>query len=426
LPRIQSQCFEIDKHSAAPKQAAPADLREMLRLEALDRLDVLDAPRNEAFERIVRIIKNVFEVPIALVSVMDAHRQLYKACEGMGVDQVDRRTTFCTHAIEATTPTVVPDARLDPRFASNPHVLGEPHVRFYAGVPLRTGDGHNIGTVCAIDMKPRTFGARDLGILEDLAQLAMDQIELQQLVTVDTLTGALSRRAFRANGERALELAHRHKYNLSLITLDIDYFKSVNDAFGHAAGDEALAGVSAACVKSLRHSDLFCRIGGEEFAIILPHTDRQGALQAAEKLRAVVAAMPFEPNGTPHQVTASFGVSTLDIVTKDIDTLLAHADSALYEAKAAGRNRVVAWSSNQLAESHARRRVLKAGLIHYDGGRATMDCTVRTLAGDGAGLDLSNAHGLPENFNLAIRSDGFDRRCRIVSRTERHIEVEFC
>ncbi|WP_442579428.1 sensor domain-containing diguanylate cyclase [Mesorhizobium sp. ASY16-5R] len=405
---------------------ASSDIREMERLEALDRLDVLDAPRNESFDRIVRVIKNVFDVPIALVSVMDAHRQLYKACEGLGADQADRRSTFCTHAILAEAPTIVPDATLDPRFANNPHVLGEPHVRFYAGVPLRTSDGHNIGTVCAIDMKPRPFGSRNVDILRDLAQLAMDRIELQQLATVDALTGALSRRAFRTSGERALALAQRHKYNLSLITLDIDHFKSINDAYGHAAGDQVLAGFAASCSANLRQSDIFGRIGGEEFAIMLPHTDRQGAVDVAEKLRSVVAGLPFEPDGSRRQVTASFGVSTLDIVTRDIDNLLAHADSALYEAKADGRNRVVAWRSQQPLERHMRRRVLKAGLIHFNGRASTMDCTVRTLADDGAGLDLSSSYGLPAKFNLVIRSDGIDVPCRIVSQTERHLEVEFC
>lgn len=416
---------QSDPASADPLMMQ-AEIREAERLEALDRLDILDAPRNDAFDRIVRVIKNVFEVPIALVSVMDAHRQLYKACEGMGVDQVDRRSTFCTQALLAATPTIVPDARLDPRFASNPHVVGEPHVRFYAGVPLRTDDGHNIGTVCAIDMKPRPFDDRQVDIMRDLAQLAMHQIELQQLATVDVLTGTLTRRGFRTGGERALALAQRHKHNLSLLTFDIDHFKAINDTFGHAAGDEVLAGVAAACSANLRQSDIFGRIGGEEFAIVLPHTDRRGAVETAEKLRSLIAGLPFEPKGTRRQVTASFGVSTLDLVTKELDGLLAHADTALYEAKADGRNRVVAWRSHHPVETHARRRVLKAGLIHFNGRRSTMDCTVRTLADDGAGLDVSSSHGLPETFNLRIRSDAIDVPCRIVSQTERHVEVEFC
>jgi len=125
------------------------------------------------------------------------------------------------------------------------------------------------------------------------------------------------------------------------------------------------------------------------------------------------------------QLTASFGVSTLDIATTTIEGLLANADAALYQAKACGRNLVVAWHNHRLPEANVRRRVLKAGLIHFNNRMSTVDCTVRTLAENGAGLDLSNSFGLPEKFNLMIRSDGFDVSCRIVSQTERHVEVEF-
>ncbi len=412
----------LRKQSSAPEPISAADIREAERLAALDALDVIDAPRSEAFDRIVGLIRDIFEVPIALVSVLDAHRQLYKACEGLATDEVERRNTFCSHAILSAVPTIIHDATLDERVADNPHVSGEPHVRFYAGVPLRTSDGHNIGTVCAIDVKPRPFGERETRMLVNLAELVMEHIELRQLATVDALTGALSRRAFRSGGERAVSLAQRHKHNLSLIVLDIDHFKAINDAFGHAAGDRVLADVAAACSASLRGTDIFGRIGGEEFALLLPHTDRPGALEVAEKLRGVISAVPFEPDGTSRRVTASFGVATLDIVTKDMDCLLAHADAALYEAKAAGRNRVVGW---RVSQPEARRRVLKAGTIHFNNRMSTVDCTVRSLSEQGAGLDLSSSYGLPDRFCLMIRSDGTDKPCRIVSQTERHIEVEF-
>jgi diguanylate cyclase (GGDEF)-like protein len=319
----------------------------------------------------------------------------------------------------------VPDATLDPRFADNPHVTGAPHIRFYAGAPLRTADGHNIGTVCAIDTKPRSFGEREVAMLEDLAALAMEHLETRRLAETDILTGALSRRAFQAQGARAVALADRHKYNLSLIAFDIDHFKAINDDYGHAAGDQALAEVAAAIGQCMRASDIFSRIGGEDFAIILPHTGRRDAQGVAERLRRALAGLPFEPDGTARQLTASFGVSTLDIATTTVEGLLANADAALYQAKARGRNLVVAWHNHKLPEANVRRRVLKAGTIHFNNRMSSVDCTVRTLAENGAGLDLSNSFGLPEQFNLMIRSDGFDAPCRIVSQTERHVEVEF-
>jgi diguanylate cyclase (GGDEF)-like protein len=408
-----------------PHALSQAEIQEAERLEALDRLDAIDAPRDEAFDGIVRLVKNIFDVPIAIVSVLDAHRQLYKASLGIDAEEQERRTTFCSHAILSPHPTVVPDTALDPRFADNPHVTGEPHIRFYAGAPLRTADGHNIGTVCAIDTRPRDFGEREVAMLQDLAALAMEHIETRRLAETDMLTGALSRHAFNTQGARAVALADRHKYNLSLITFDIDHFKAINDDYGHAAGDQALAEVAAAISQCMRASDIFGRIGGEEFAILLPHTNRRDAQGVAERLRRAIAGLPFEPDGMARQLTASFGVSTLDIATTTVEGLLANADAALYEAKARGRNLVVAWHNHRLPEASVRRRVLKAGVIHFNNRMSTVDCTVRTLAENGAGLDLSSSFGLPEKFNLMIRSDGFDAPCRIVSQTERHVEVEF-
>jgi diguanylate cyclase (GGDEF)-like protein len=413
------------EQTAHPHALSQAEIQEAERLEALDRLDAIDAPHDEAFDGVVRLVKNIFDVPIAIVSVLDAHRQLYKASLGIEAEEQERRTTFCSHAILSPHATVVPDATLDPRFADNPHVTGEPHIRFYAGAPLRTADGHNIGTVCAIDTKPRDFSDRDVAMLEDLAALAMEHLETRRLAEVDMLTGVLSRRAFHTQGVRAVALADRHKYNLSLIVFDIDHFKAVNDDYGHAAGDEALAEVAAAFSQCMRASDIFGRIGGEEFAILLPHTDRRDALGVAERLRRALAGLPFEPDGVARQLTASFGVSTLDIATTTIEGLLANADAALYQAKARGRNLVVAWHNHKLPEASVRRRVLKAGVIHFNSRMSTVDCTVRTLAENGAGLDLSSSFGLPEKFNLMIRADGFDAPCRIVSQTERHVEVEF-
>lgn len=415
----------LPEQTARSHALSQAEIQEAERLEALDRLDAIDAPRDEAFDGIVRLVKNIFDVPIAIVSVLDGHRQLYKASLGIDAEEQERRTTFCTHAILSPHATVVPDATLDPRFADNPHVTGEPHVRFYAGAPLRTADGHNIGTVCAIDTRPRSFGPREAAMLQDLATLAMEHLETRRLAETDVLTGALSRRAFHTQGARAVALADRHKYNLSLIAFDIDHFKAINDDYGHAAGDQALAEVAAAIGQCMRASDIFGRVGGEEFAIVLPHTSRRDALAVAERLRRALAGLPFEPDGTARQLTASFGVSTLDIATTTIEGLLANADAALYQAKARGRNMVVAWHNHRRPEENVRCRVLKAGVIHFNNRMSTVDCTVRSLAENGAGLDLSSSFGLPEKFNLMIRSDGLDMRCRIVSQTERHVEVEF-
>lgn len=416
----------LPEQTAHPLALSPDEIRETERLEALDRLDAVDAPRDEALDGIVRLVRTIFDVPTAIVSVLDAHRQIYKASDGVAGEEQERRTAFCGHTILGEQPLVVADAALDPRFADNPHVTGAPHVRFYAGVPLKTGDGHNIGTVCAIDTKPRAFGAREVAVLKELAALAMKHLESRRLAEIDELTGVLSRRAFHTQGARAVALAVRHQYNLSLVAFDLDGFKAINDGFGHAAGDQLLADMAAACSNCLRASDIFARLGGGEFAMLLPHTGQQGALEVAERMRKAITGMPFEPAGEPYRVTASFGVATVDIATRDMAGLLANAEAALYRAKAEGRNRVVGRSAaGEPAQGRMRRRVLKAGRIDLGESAPSIDCTLRTLSGEGAGLDLADAHDLPETFRLRIACDGVDAACRVVSRTERHAEIAF-
>lgn len=417
---MQSQKLSVVR----PPQADP---NEDARLEALDQLDILDTPPEEAFDRVTRLIREVLGVRIALVSVIDAHRQWYKSCTGLEATEAARPSTFCTHAIRQSGPLIISDATKDPRFANNPSVTGEPHIRFYAGFPLRTKEGFTVGTVCAIDTEPRDLTVSEAAILADLAQMAMDLMQLRQLATVDGLTGALSRKAFRDEGLRSISLAQRHKHHLSCVSFDLDHFKAINDNHGHAAGDAVLSEIVAACRGELRGADPVGRLGGEEFAVLLPHTDRAGALDVAEKLRSAVKRQRFEFDSKPLRVTASFGVATLDLATKDIDTLLAHADSALYEAKAAGRDRCVGWRRPEPAvERNPRRRVLKSGQIHFNNRMSTIDCTVRSLGPDGAGIDVTSSIGVPERFNLSVPSDALDPRCRVVSRSERHLEVEFC
>ena len=130
-------------------------------------------------------------------------------------------------------------------------------MRFYCGVPLRTRDGHNIGTLCAIDTKPRQLEPEEIALFTDLAHLVMDELELRLVTSVDSLTGSLSRRALRREAARDFTLARRQKYELSCILLDIDHFKRVNDAHGHATGDRVLQELVGICKRNLRVSGLY-------------------------------------------------------------------------------------------------------------------------------------------------------------------------
>lgn len=163
--------------------------------------------------------------------------------------------------------------------------------------------------------------------------------ELQQLAATDPLTQVANRRSFFERAGEELIRAHRYQRPLSLVVLDIDYFKQINDLYGHQTGDDVLTWVAAFYQQRLRRSDFFARLGGEEFVILLPETDSRTALDLAERLRQELEQeIPqILPAGAP-ALTISAGISLLEIHGDTIQTLLSRADAALYQAKARGRN----------------------------------------------------------------------------------------
>lgn len=396
---------------------------EQARLDALARYDILDTPNETVFDRITSLVCRIFAVPMATVTFLDAHRQWFKSRQGVADCEGDRGPAFCNLTIRQSDPLIVTDTHRDGRFADNPLVLGPPFLRFYAGIPLRSTEGQNIGTLCAMGPEPRAISAEEIAILSDLAGVVMETLELRLLATTDGLTGALSRRAFRDEGARLLALAQRHRHEVSCIALDLDHFKSVNDGHGHAAGDAVLFGAVAACRRLLRQTDLIGRVGGEEFAVLLPYTDRAAALGVAEKLHAGIAAESFDGSDGPFKVTASFGIATVTPTAADLDSLLALADAALYRAKSEGRNRCITAPATDIGS--VGRRVLKAGQIVFNGGRSAIDCTVKRLSEDGASLAVLSTAGVPERFKLAIAADGFSKTCAIARKAGSEIDVQF-
>lgn len=312
---------------------------EPARLAALRSYEVLDTPREPAFDRITSLVRTVLNVPIALVSLIDSDRQWFKSCVGLDSEGTSRDISFCTHTILSRSPMNVPDAKLDPRFADNPLVLGPPYIGSYLGVPLCTPDGYNLGSLCVIDTRPREFDKAQEDVLKSFAALVMDELELRRIAAIDYLTGAASRRTFCLETERCMARYARHQRPSSLLVFDIDHFKKVNDTYGHPGGDAALRTICAALGMLLRSTDTIGRLGGEEFGILIADTGPADAEETAERLRRVIEStvIPFD---TPFNVTASFGVVPFRAEFKSADDWLCKADEALYESKRAGRNRV--------------------------------------------------------------------------------------
>ncbi|MGJ4901200.1 sensor domain-containing diguanylate cyclase [Bradyrhizobium sp. HKCCYLS2058] len=393
------------------------------RLEALAELDILDTPSELAFDRLTGLCRKVFGVPMSTLTLIDGHRQWFKAATGMADREGERRPALCNYAIQESEPLIIPDTHQDARLVDNVLVHGKPFIRFYAGAQLRIS-GVNVGTLCAMDTTPREFSAHDVDVLKDLAAIAVDELMLRKLSMRDALTGALSRRAFHNEGERLRALAERHGHKLTYAMVDVDHFKSVNDTYGHAVGDLVLSRLVETWRSVLRSSDVIGRLGGEEFGILLPHTGLHDGLAVLEKMRSAAAGLSIDTPCGPIRVTASFGAA--DLTSRlGFDAMQERADMAMYSAKNNGRNQVIAWVEASPSIAPALRRVFKAGQIAFNAGRSTLDCTVRALSERAAAMDVISTADLPENFKLAIASDGFSRACRMTARSDKRIEVAF-
>lgn len=184
--------------SEAPTRSAfipaPPAPDEEERIKALRSLNLLDTGPEARFDRIVRLASRLFGAPMVFVSLIDRDRQWFKARVGIDVPQTPRDISFCSHAILHDTPLIVPDATRDARFAGNPFVVGEPHIRFYAGRPLRTKGGQKIGTLCIADKKPRDFGDHERATLEELASLIERELELVDVIRMQDEMLAIKQR----------------------------------------------------------------------------------------------------------------------------------------------------------------------------------------------------------------------------------------
>jgi diguanylate cyclase (GGDEF)-like protein/PAS domain S-box-containing protein len=448
----------------------PIPANEEARLRALAEYNLMDSPPDEDFDRLVGLAARLFDVPIVLISLLARDRQFFKARVGLDVCETSRDVSFCAHAILQDDILFIPDATKDPRFSSNPLVLGSPFIRFYAGKPLTAPGGEKVGTVCLIDSEPRAeFTAEDHRNLSDFAALVMDRMETRRLDFAKTVSqtrfeniAATSPDAIicaRSNGEitfwnrsaerlfgysaseiinkngdiivpaswrkiydaqlerlkhgeqmelsdQTIELSGLRKdgsefpaeYSLSswdeggttsvgaivrditerrqneerlfrlasldaltdlpnrgawrecltqtlaaerpatILLLDLDGFKEVNDTLGHSAGDAVLKEVAARLKATCDTAIMVARLGGDEFIALLPGEDMRAANAIAEQLVAAISE-PVTFAGERIEIGVSIGVALAPLHSARPEELLSAADLALYKAKAAGRGR---------------------------------------------------------------------------------------
>lgn len=318
------------------KPEKPAD--EQTRVETLRTLKLLDTAPEERFDRLTRLAKRMFGVPISLVSLVDSDRQWFKSAQGLEVTETPREISFCGHAILGDDVFMVPDALSDERFSDNPLVVDAPNIRFYAGCPLKVSNGSKLGTLCLIDSEPREFSEEDLELLRDLADMAEQEIAAVQLATLDELTLISNRRGFMSLAQHALALCNRKHLVATMLMFDLDGFKEVNDSFGHAEGDKALVAFADIMRNVFRTSDVFARLGGDEFVALLVDMDEKNLEVMLERFAEAVS----EYNATAkrgYDLKYSVGHITFEPGQYDsTETLLKQADTLMYEHKKSRKN----------------------------------------------------------------------------------------
>jgi diguanylate cyclase (GGDEF)-like protein len=316
----------------------PVDEQE--RLTQLRSLAILDTPPEERFDRVTRMARRLFGVPIALVSLIDENRQWFKSCFGLDVSETERRISFCGHAILNKGVLVIEDATQDERFSDNPLVTGEPHIRFYAGQPLHTLSGQAVGTLCIIDKESRSFGEEDRLMLSDLAGMVEREIMAVQLAISDELTRISNRRGFLALSKYSLDICKRQLFPAALVFFDLDKLKHVNDTHGHAEGDRVLKLFAEQMRESFRTSDLFARLGGDEFVALLTNVNFEAINELIKRFDTALQSRCAELS-LPYTIGFSYGLVAYEpLKHSSVEDMLHEADSAMYIDKREKRDKI--------------------------------------------------------------------------------------
>jgi len=322
-----------------------------------------------AYDDIVRLAVMLCDVPAAAVTMLDRGGQWFKAEQGLGIASLPRGMTLCEHTVQGRDVFEVGNV---PVTEAGPLRIGGEPIRFYAGVPLLDPDGLAIGTLCVLDTRPRALTAAQREGLVLLARQTRHLLELRRYVldqraqivegdararrnddvradlerrneqlaysaNHDPLTGLLNRAALKQMRRDGDAMARLDAGAYTLMLLDVDHFKQVNDRHGHLLGDRALRAVADAVQASIRDSDAAVRYGGEEILVVMPSTRLSAATEVGQQIRARVADADL-----PFVVTVSIGVATGEPGVDTPEQVFERADQALYRAKATGRDRIVA------------------------------------------------------------------------------------
>lgn len=329
-----------------------------IKLARIPRSSLLYTPLEDRFERITRLSRRALDVPVAAVTLVDASKQWFKSVTGWAISELPVAKSLCQWTIQSASMTLIGDLTADARTADHPLVRDGPQFRTYAGSPLCNDEGVTVGTFCVYDVRRREFSAADRQTLEDLRNLAQQEFLSDRLndfyaqltkklgvsrreSMMDALTHLWNRRGASVLLRNAMDRADRMQNGLSIMAIDLDDFKRINDSYGHRVGDEVLRRLARRLVACTRSTDFSCRIGGDEFLLIMVDTDADAAHAVAERLRADVTGTPVHTRQGPLPISVSIGGTVREPgETIGTDELIARADEGLMRSKRSGRNRV--------------------------------------------------------------------------------------
>ena len=306
---------------------------ELARVSVLKSLSILDTEPEERFDRVTRMAKRLFNVPIAVVSLVDSERLWFKSCSGLDAVEAPRDASLCSYAISKDEMLVVKDTVKDERFMKSSLVTGEPKVRFYAGCPLYSIAGLKLGTLCLIDKVPRQFSTEEKEVLQDLASMVEQEFSTFHVDSTDYLINATNRDGFLMLAERNPNNVPNNGKHSSLISIELDKFKSINDQVEHCGQDETLIGFTDSLKEIFEDSPLYVQMDKNEFVVMMGDEDKENVRQKVQSLESTVTDYNYKSGG---HYEIAFCYSAVDVEPeneKGISQLLIESDLLMYGQK---------------------------------------------------------------------------------------------
>jgi diguanylate cyclase (GGDEF)-like protein len=324
---------------------------ETLQLAEMRVNDLIETPLEARFNRLVRVARRAMGTRVAAISFLSREREWFKAVTGWNVSELPPVRSLAMAVLQDSTIVAVADTLRDERTNRHPLVFGSPRFRFCAFQPIVDHFGHVIGALGAYDIEPREATAELLDTLSDLGELAQRELLLSDLgslqktllakldasrrqALLDDLTRLWNRRGGMLLLEQAMESIRRAGKRVGVCVVDVDDFKLINDRFGHAMGDVVLRKLAGAIVDAIRPGDIACRLGGDEFLLLIPEVDAEELSAVMQRVRDRVRSLVISTRAGSVRVTVSVGGTLADLGSANGPDEIVHlADEAMYTAK---------------------------------------------------------------------------------------------